>query len=133
MGFRRWFLRRKNRPLVRPWALLTPIVVLLIALPLLRPLRHPDSRETSDQERSILAPVQSLVEHRTLAVEATNFTLIHEKVERNGHIYSTQAPTFPVLLSGSYWTMNRFWGKTFDHQPEIIAYFLTLLGSTLPV
>lgn len=133
MGLRRWFLRRKNRPLVRPWALLTPIVVLLIALPLLRPLRHPDSRETSDQERAILAPVQSLVEHRTLAVEATNFTLTHEKTERNGHTYTTQAPTFPVLLSGSYWVMNHFWGKTFDRQPEIIAYFLTLLGSTLPV
>src|SRR4051794_14062455 len=104
MGFRRWFLRRKKRPLVRPWALLTPIVVLLIALPLLRPLRHPDPLETSDQERAILAPVQSLVEHGTLAVEATNFTLSHERVvERNGHTYSKEAPTFPVLLSGSYW------------------------------
>lgn len=133
MGFRRWFLRRKNRPLVRPWALLTPIVVLLIALPLLRPLRHPDPHEMSDQERAILAPVQSLIEHRTLAIEATNFPLAHEKAERNGHTYSTQAPTFPVLLSGSYWMMRHFWGATFDLKPEIVAYFLTLLGSTLPV
>ena len=43
MGFRRWFMRRKKRPLDRPWALLTPVVVLLVALPLLRPLRHPDA------------------------------------------------------------------------------------------
>src|SRR5436190_23866962 len=106
MGFRRWFLRRTKRPLVRPWALLTPIAVLLIALPLLRPLRHPSSRDMSEQERAILAPVQSVVEQHTLAVEATNFTLIRESVDRNGHTYSTQAPTFPVLLSGSYWLMS---------------------------
>jgi hypothetical protein len=29
--------------------------------------------------------------------------------------------------------MNRFFGQSFDRQPEVVAYFLTLLGSTLPV
>lgn len=118
---------------MRPWGLLTPIVVLLIALPLLRPLRHPAAGEMSDQELAILAPVQALVEHGTLAIDATNFTHTRDKTDRNGHTYSTQAPTFPVLLSGSYWLMRHHGGLTFDRRAEVVVYFLTLMGSTLPV
>ncbi len=126
-------LRHKNRPMVRPWALLTPIVVLVIALPLLRPLRQPDPRAVADPERSIYATVQAVAEHGTLAIERTEFVHANgSHVARDGHLYSVQPPTFAVLLSGSYWMMHR-WGTTFADHGGFVAYFLTLLGSTLPV
>src|SRR5690242_15575617 len=60
--FRRW----QQRPKVRPWAVAGPALILLIALPLLRPLRHP--AEIADDEWLRLRTVQALVEHRTLAI-----------------------------------------------------------------
>src|SRR2546428_299657 len=44
------FRRYLTKPHVRPWALSAPILVLLVCLPLLRPLRHPDPRDVSDDE-----------------------------------------------------------------------------------
>jgi hypothetical protein len=66
---RDWLRSYRNRRHVRPWALSVPVVVLLIALPLLRPLRHPDPQAMSDDERARLATVQSLVENKTLAID----------------------------------------------------------------
>jgi hypothetical protein len=55
--------------MVRPWALFGPVVVLVVALPLLRPLRHPDPGAMSDEEMSRLATVQAIAEHGTLAID----------------------------------------------------------------
>src|SRR3954451_14821687 len=60
--FRRW----QQRPKVRPWAVAGPALILLITLPLLRPLRHP--AEIADDEWLRLRTVQALVERRTLAI-----------------------------------------------------------------
>ena len=139
MSLRRWWVRRKFRrqklPVVRPWALLTPVVVLLIALPLLRPLRHPDPRGVSADESARLATVQSIVRHGTLAVDHTDFARdpsLTAKVARGGHVYSDQPPMLAVLLSGSYWVMTRL-GLTFRESPHLVTYLLTLLGAALPV
>jgi hypothetical protein len=72
------YLRRmKSRQVVRPWAICAPVVLLLIALPLLRPLRWPG--DASENELSRLATVQALVEHDSLAINDTEFfiTLRH--------------------------------------------------------
>src|SRR5436189_222972 len=45
----------RPRKMVRPWALSAPILVLLVALPLLRPLRYPLPRQISDEEQARLA------------------------------------------------------------------------------
>src|ERR671917_487186 len=65
--------RDRHGRMVRPWALLGPVVVLIIALPLLRPLRHPDPRAISDDETARLATVQAVVDHGTLAIDRTDF------------------------------------------------------------
>src|SRR5262245_17699855 len=77
---RRW----QARPKVRPWALAGPIIVLLICLPLLRPLRHPASI-TSD-EAARLETIRALVEHHTLAlpedapgVDSSQLIFAHQK------------------------------------------------------
>jgi hypothetical protein len=129
---RDWLRNTRNRPYVRPWALSVPVVVLLLALPLLRPLRHPDPASVSDDERARLATVQALVEHRTLAIDDSSFVDTTAKVRRNGHWYSNQPPTLSVLLAGTYWLLHRL-GHTFDSNPNWVAYLLTLVGTTLPV
>jgi hypothetical protein len=120
------------RPHVRPWALAAPIVVLLVCLPLLRPLRHPDPRDISDDELARLATIQSLVEQRTLAIDEASFKPTSGTIRRNDHIYSAQPPTQAVLLAGPYWVMHRF-GLTFEKKAALVAYVLTMLGVTIPV
>ena len=117
---------------VRPWALSAPIVVLLICLPLLRPLRQPDPRLIADDEQSRLATVQAIVEQRTMAIEGTAFSATHDKIAVGSHLYSNQPPMLAVLLSGPYWVIHRL-GWSFDRDPEWVAYLLTLIGVTLPV
>src|SRR5579884_653964 len=122
----RW-LRRK--PLVRPWALSAPIVVLLVALPLMRPLRHPDPRTISDDELARLATIESIVERNTLQIERSPFRGTRDKIERTTsgrrHWYSDQSPVMAVLLSGPYWVMHRC-GLTLRGDPVFAEYVLTL-------
>ena len=126
------FRRYLTKPHVRPWALLAPILVLLVCLPLLRPLRHPDPREISDDELARLATVESLVERRTLAIDESSFLPAAGTFRHGDRIYSEQPPALAVLLAGPYWVMQRS-GLTFDKNPALVAYLLTLLGATIPV
>lgn len=122
-----------TRPHVRPWALSSPILVLLICLPLLRPLRHPDPRDISADETARLATVQAVVEQGTLAL---NDTLKHPPGQTirgfDGKRYSDQPPVMAVLLSGSYWAMYRN-GLSLDNSPILVPYLLTIIAVTLPV
>src|SRR5688572_32136591 len=102
MAMSDWLARFGRRQMVRPWALSAPVAVLLIALPLLRPLRAPG--EASENELSRLATVQALVEHRTPAIDGTDFLTelrTHSRADersssippatirnRDGHYYS---------------------------------------------
>ncbi len=122
----------KNRPLVRPWALAVPIVVLLLALPLLRPLRHPMSWQISTGEMSRLATIQAIVEHRTLAIDNTSFATTSDRIVVDGQHFSDQPPMLAVLLSPAYAIMHRL-GYTLPDNPTLVAYLLTILGATLPV
>ena len=117
---------------VRPWALAAPILILLICIPLLRPLRHPDPRLMSDDEQSRLATVQAMVEGRTLAIENTDFAETRDKIAVGSHLYSSQPPMFAALLSGPYWVMHRM-GLNLGRDSAWAAFWLTLLGVTLPV
>src|SRR4051794_39193629 len=91
--------RDRHGRLVRPWALLGPLVVLVISLPLLRPLRHPDPRTISDEELARLATVQAMVERHTLAIDKTDFAATRLQVERDdGRHYSDQPPVLAALL-----------------------------------
>jgi 4-amino-4-deoxy-L-arabinose transferase-like glycosyltransferase len=123
--------------LVRPWALAAPLLVLIVCLPLLRPLRHPDITGVSDDEAARLATVAALVQRHSLALDnvdlgssvpVPNTGLIRS----NGHTYSNQPPTLAVLLSGVYWILCHF-KLTLRNSPVLTPYLLTLFGVTLPV
>ena len=129
---RNWLRRYRNRRHVRPWALAAPIVALLVAVPLLRPLRHPGYGSISEDELARHATVQSLVEHNTLAIDESPFAVTKAKVQRDGRWYSNQPPTMAVLLAGPYRVMYRL-GYSYASNPHWVMFMLTLLGTTLPV
>jgi hypothetical protein len=148
-----YFRRLPSRQVVRPWALACPVVVLLIALPLLRPLRAPN--DPSENELSRLASVQSWVERDTATINDSPFftALRHadgaavatgqsavgrpDRADVSGTIhyagkyYSDRPPVLSYLLSWPYALMYRL-GWDFEHSPILVAYILTMLGATLP-
>jgi hypothetical protein len=129
---RRRRLRARVGPRIRPVALAAPIAVLLICLPLLRPLRH---SEPAADEALRLATIQNLLDHRTLALAPGAIgALAHSDrvVHINGRIYASQAPTMSVLLVGPTWLIRKM-GWDLRTDPEAVAYALTLLAVTLPV
>jgi hypothetical protein len=137
-ALRLWYVSRRSaaadQPLVRPWGLATPILVLVVCLPLLRPLRH--AVNISENEKARLATIQALGEQQTLAIDGTAFAGTSDRIRvvRDGDVrhYSEQGPVMSVLLSGPYWVMCRL-GLGFDSNLSLSVYLLTLLGCTLPV
>src|SRR3954449_11269325 len=100
--FRTRLRRYADRPMVRPLALAGPILVLVFALPLLRPLRHPS--EMSNDENLRLATVRALVEHHSLSLEH-NYAHFRGAVKTRSGVYSSQPPMMALLLSAPAWVM----------------------------
>jgi hypothetical protein len=131
-------LPRPGKPYVRPWALVTPIVVLLFCLPLLRPLRHPGQAGSDEQLR--LATISALVEHRSdsgaiadhLAIDTRQFIPSSHVIAINGKLFSDEPPMLAFLLSGP--ALLLYWmGYRLQENSVFVPYMLTLLGVTLPV
>src|SRR5581483_8829757 len=117
----------RNQPWVRPWAMATPIAVLLVCLPLLRPLRHPEA--VSDDEVVRLATINALAQRHTLALDASGAQLPSRSLIRAGnHVYSSQPPVLAFLLAGPYWLMHKL-GLRLRESTGLGPYLLTLLGS----
>src|SRR5947207_12375866 len=122
---RRW----QSKALVRRWALAGPVVLLVICLPLLRPLRHP--AQVGDDERARLATIRAIVERHTLAIApAEDLVPASHTITANHKSYSDQPPLFSVILAGPYWVMRRC-GTSFRDNPALVAYLITLIGVTL--
>jgi hypothetical protein len=117
--------------MVRPWALLGPVLILLICLPMLRPLRHPT--QVSTDELLTLLTVQSIVENDAAALPQQWAMAIptDRRVVTEHGTYAAQPPMLAVLLSVPAETMDRL-GVGFDEHPTLVAYVLTLLCSTIP-
>jgi hypothetical protein len=132
---RDYFVRYASRPHVRPWALLGPVAVLMIALPMLRPLLYPGEREVSFDESALLASIRAVGETGALAVpreyvgDGRRFIWGYED---NREIYGDHPPVLPALLGGAYRLMMMA-GLRMEESPVLVPYLLTVLGSTLPV
>jgi hypothetical protein len=127
-----------HRPYVRPWALATPVLVLLFCLPLLRPLRQPG--RTSEDEELRLATISALVDHvgdtgplyTRLAIDNERFFLSAHVIAADHHYYSDQPPMLAFILSGPARILD--WAGYRLRESSVFAPFmLTLLGATLPV
>jgi hypothetical protein len=100
-----------KRLYIRPWALAAPIAILLLSLPLLRPLRHP--LDLSRQESVRLAAARQRVEQQQVNLREP-------------------MPVFSFLLTGPYWLLHRC-GVTFEGNGALVTYLMTLIGVTIPV
>src|SRR5215212_6788755 len=132
-AIKEWWGGRERGPMVRPWGLAAPILVLIVCLPLLRPLRQADM---SGNEASRLATVRAIVEKHTLAIDGaevypTEGQITTAKSGGERH-YSPQPPVMAALLAGPYWVMHKI-GLTFESNQALAVYLLTLIGVTLPV
>jgi hypothetical protein len=131
-------VRAVRKPYVRPWALATPILVLVVCLPLLRPLRQPGM--ASDDEQARLATIAALVEHRSdsgpladrLAIDSSRFILPSHVMEIDHRLFSDQPPMLAFLMSGPALVLE-WLGYPLRENSVFAAYMLTLLGVTLPV
>src|ERR1041385_7725777 len=97
---------QQPRPHVRPWALAAPIVILLVPLPLLRPLRHPV--DISRQESRVLTSGQAGVERG------------QKRIETPAELKGVEGmPVFSLLLCGPYWVMRKM-GLELGSNPLIV-------------
>lgn len=130
--------RPHRKPYVRPWALATPILVLLVCLPMLRPLRQPG--RASDEEQARLATIAALVEHRSdsgplanrLAIDSSRYILPSHVIEVDHRLYSDQPPMLAFLMSGPALLLE-WMGYPLRENSVLAPYLLTLLCVTLPV
>jgi hypothetical protein len=113
----------------RPWAMALPIAVLLVSMPLLRPLAEPAG--PGARESMLLASVESVVRGRGLALDST-WRGRAGTVEIAGRVYASSPPMLAVLLAGPAVMLERL-GITFDRAAPVMAYWLTFFGVTLPV
>jgi len=94
-----WWQSRERPPMVRPWGLAAPILVLVVCLPLLRPLRHPT--DISENEKSRLATIEAIVEKRTLAVDGPLYfqprSPITSSIRGGERHYSPQPPVMSPI------------------------------------
>ena len=126
---------------VRPWALSAPIAVLLVCLPLLSPLRHPEAGRMSDEEMARWATVQALVEQQTFAIDGTMFGHTRQRLRVTDVYYANQPPVYyanqpptqGLLLAGPYWVMVHGFNLRFRDNPWLVEYLLTLVAVTVPV
>ena len=140
-SFWNYFLTLPKRQMVRPWALAAPVLVLIVALPLLRPLRSPDSDSMSANELTRLATIQSLGENHGQEIESSSFYNIlrqrdfshpPETVQIQNHVYSDKAPVLAMLLSGPYMLLREC-GLSFHNNSSLVMYLLTIIGAVIPV
>ncbi len=127
-----YFRSLPDRQMVRPWALAVPVLVLIVACPLLRPVLHAHPSQISRDEVTRLATIQAIVEHGTLDLEAAGTRAGPYGIARAETDGIRQPPMLAVLLSPTYWLMHRT-GTTMENNAAAVAYVLTLLGVTIPV
>jgi hypothetical protein len=115
---------------LRPWALLTPLLVLLIALPLLRPIRMPGG--ASRDEILLLQTVESLSTRGGMAIDPAVWRGKPGTTLHKGRVVADRPPVYSVLLAAPAWIMLRA-GLDWDEHAETMAFLLTIFGATLPV
>ena len=115
--------------MVRPWAIAGPVLVLLLAAPLIRPLFSPTG--TTDPESMTLEAVRSVLRHHSLVLDPTRVRNA-EAVYHNGTaFFATDAPVFSITLSGVGWVIERA-GVSVEKNPVLFEYLLILFAITLP-
>ncbi len=128
-------LLRYRPKLVRPWALSAPLLVLLIAVFLLRPIRHASLAGIGEEERAILATTQALGETGSPAIDSSSFvtTRLYQKPNAppGRQMFADQPPMLAFVLSLGYRVLAGI-GWPLQSDPPRAQIVLTLICSALP-
>lgn len=127
--FEQWWIRRRQGPVIRPWALMVPVVVLLLASPLIRPLFNPQAMTT--RETLTLESVRSVLRHGTLVLDPNRIPDRSRAFHRGESLFAPDPPVFPLLLATVSWGIERM-GVGLDDNPVLHEYLLILIGITFP-
>lgn len=121
--------KRRKRPLVRPWALAGPILILLIAAPLLGPLWAPG--QSAPAEHVSFEAVRSALVRGSLELDPKRLSGIDPVLRVNGRTFSQDPPAYDVVLAGVGWAIDRS-GVKVDQSPVLFMYLLTFFAITFP-
>lgn len=127
--FEQWWIRRSQGPLIRPWALLTPVVVLLLACPLIRPLFDPQA--ITPRQSLTLESVRSVLRHGTLVLDPDRIPDRSVAFYNGEHFFAPDSPVFSILLAIVSWVIERM-GVGLDDNRVLHEYLLILLGIIFP-
>lgn len=125
----RWRIKRRQLPLVRPWAIACPVLVLLLAAPLIRPLFSPGL--LPPRQAMTLETIRSILRDSTLTIDRTRVVDAQSVYYNGQHFFSLDAPAFALGLSGVSRTLEGF-GVPIDQNPVLHEYLLILFAITLP-
>jgi hypothetical protein len=127
--WREQLLKIFMEPKIRPWAILTPVLVLIVVLPLLQPLISPQT--ASHSERLMIDTARAIAEGKGLTLDSS-WTGKPGTIDVNGRTVSSAPPAYAVLLAGPMWLMN-YCGFTGPDDEAVVRYLLTLVGVAIPV
>jgi hypothetical protein len=127
--FKRLFCH-PGTPVVRPWALAGPVLILMLAAPLLRPLISPGV--SSARETGALVSVRTVLQHYTLALPPGERAGDYIFVRGDGQIFSKEPPAFIILLSCVAWCITAVGGVGINTNPHLFEYLLIYFSITVP-
>jgi len=133
------FERIRRRQRLRYWALALPLLIIAVALPLLRPLRHPDPSAMADDEFVRLQAIRSIAENGRFALDPVavqdRVTVLHlaagSSAENSIAVYPAQEPMLSVIGAGVF-QLLRLHPAIRAPDEVLTTYLLTLILSTLP-
>lgn len=116
---------KTDSPDSRPTSLLgmTGVVAcILIVASLVQVLWHlQDSSIHNANTGSRYATIESLVDEGTYVIDNSVFSNTIDRVEIEGHSYSSKPPLLPTLTAGVYWVYQQLTGhKIADHEGEVV-------------
>jgi hypothetical protein len=114
--FDRWKANRRQLPLVRPWAIAGPVLVLLLAAPMIRPLLSPGL--LPPRQAMTLETVRSILREGTLTIDRTRVLDAQSAYYNGQHFFSLDAPAFSIGLSAVSRIIEWF-GIPIDQNPVL--------------
>lgn len=127
--------RFRRRQRLRYWALGLPLLIIAMALPLLRPLRHPDPSAMADDEFVRLQAIRAIAFYGRFSLDPATVedrvTVLYVPSGDSWLVLPAQEPMLSVLGAGVF-QLLRVSGVTAAPDEVLGTYLLTLILSTLP-
>ncbi|MFN8008667.1 MAG: hypothetical protein U0V70_16915 [Terriglobia bacterium] len=88
----------------------------------------------SPNDLSRWATIYSLAERGTYQIDITPWPPSIDRIQRDGHTYSTKPPLLPTLLTGEYLLLKKLsWGRlSFQDNPEMVIRLIVATVNLVP-